>query len=104
MGDVDVVFCAVCFAGGGMLSALGDWSSLPGLLLKAGVGTVVANQWPVWDYSPLRPDLISMLGDVAQTHGRPEAVGGVVLRWLRGLREQHPRYWTGWGVWTSMPS
>ena len=102
MRDADVAFCAVCFAGGGMLSALGDWSSLPGLLLKAGVGTIVANQWPVWDWSPLRTGMITMLTDIAKTQRAPVQIGAVVMRWLRGLRGEHPRYWSGWGVWTGM--
>ncbi len=93
-------FCGVCYAGGGFLSGTGEWESLPGLLLRRGAGRVLANAWPAWDLPSKRTQLALLLERLRATPGRQEAAEAV-MTWQQASAKEHPRWWSGWSLWTA---
>ena len=95
-------FCGICFAGGGFLSGAGDWQSMPGLLLDRGAERVLANVWPAWDLPAKRSDLAALLNKIRQAPSARDAAE-TVTAWQQQEAKGHPRWWSGWGLWTVPP-
>ncbi|MEZ4225505.1 MAG: hypothetical protein R3B13_31425 [Polyangiaceae bacterium] len=95
-------FCAVCFAGGGFLSGEGHWESMPALLLARGADRVLANVWPAWDLPTKRGALATLLEEISKAPSNRDAAKAL-MAWQEEERIEHPRWWSGWGLWTYLP-
>lgn len=94
------VLCAICYAGGGFLSGAGNWDSLPALALERGAARVLANIWPAWDPPSGHQPFIDLLKAVRSAADSREAAAAL-LGWQQNGSGQHPRWWSGWGLWDS---